>query len=365
MENKKHTSKKRTSIKKKIVRVLLALIFTLIIVRLLLPTFVKYYFNNALENIPGYHGQISTIDIGVFSGRYVVEGLYLNKLNAKSQIPFLNFPKAVVALNVAEILNGNIVSDIYLESPEIIYLLSDHDKRDQTSREPKLEDWSKVLTEIVPIAINQLKVKNGKFGYVEVNTSPTIDLHIGNIELTASNLRNTRSVNEKLPSSISVTGNTVGGGLLTLEGKMDLIKKIPDIDISFDIKNTDATSLNSFTKHYMGIDFSKGSFEMFGKLNIEEGRVNGLMVPAFIDTKFIGKGDKFLSVLWEGFVGMFKFLLKNHKNNSISMKINLQGDLNKVKTNKLNAFLSMFKHAWIKSFYPKDQSKKEPPNKKK
>jgi len=133
---------------------------------------------------------------------------------------------------------------------------------------------------------------------------------------------------------------------------MDLIQHIPDIDIVLTIRNANAIALNDFTKHYTGIDFARGTFEMYGELKIDEGYVNGIINPAFINSKFIGKGDKFLSVLWEGFVGMFKFLIKNHKNNSISMKVPFKGDLNEIKTNKMSAFFSLFQNAWIKAFQP-------------
>jgi len=356
---KKNTFKNSPWFHRKIVVIPVCIILLLVFSRILLPTILKYYANKALENIPGYYGQISNIEVGLFSGKYVIEGLYLNKINAKTQIPFLNFPRGVVAIDVKELFDGHIVSDIYLEKPEIIYILSDHNTPSDGKNEPVLEDWSKALTDLVPIAINQLDVVDGKFGYVEVNTKPNIDLHIQNISLTASNLRNTRSVSDNLPSTIAVTGNTVGGGSLKLDGQMDLIKKLPDLDITFTIENTNATSLNAFTKHYTGIDFARGTFQMFGELKISSGQVEGLVVPSFVNSKFIGKGDKFLSVLWEGFVGMFKFILKNHKNNSISMKVPFKGDLTNVKTNKISAFFSIFKNAWVKAFYPIPDKKKD------
>ncbi|MDT0605967.1 DUF748 domain-containing protein [Croceitalea rosinachiae] len=348
---KKNTSNNSFWFRRKIVLIPISIILILVTFRIALPSVLKHYTNKALHNIPGYYGEVSTIKVGLFSGKYIIENLYINKINAKTQIPFLSFPKSIVALDVNEILRGNIVSDIYLANPEIIYILSDHN---QTSNapEPELDDWSKALTEIVPIAINELKVEGGKFGYVEINTKPNIDLHIQNISLIASNLRNTKSINQGLPSSVVATGNTVGGGELQVEGKMDLIQQIPDVDIALTIRNANATALNDFTKHYTGIDFARGTFEMYGELKIDEGYVNGLVNPAFINSKFIGKGDKFLSVLWEGFVGMFKFLIKNHKNNSISMKVPFKGDLNKIKTNKMSAFFSLFQNAWIKAFHP-------------
>ena len=45
---------------------------------------------------------------------------------------------------------------------------------------------------------------------------------------------------------------------MKLDGNMDIIKEIPNIDIAFSIKNVNVTALNNFTNYYTGIDFESG-----------------------------------------------------------------------------------------------------------
>jgi hypothetical protein len=96
MEDKKV---KRRSYKKKRYIVPIAIIIVLITIRLLLPFLVKNYFNGVLADIPGYYGQVEDIDIVLVRGAYTIEGLYLNKVDAGSEIPYLDLEKRIFRWN--------------------------------------------------------------------------------------------------------------------------------------------------------------------------------------------------------------------------------------------------------------------------
>lgn len=74
---------------------------------------------------------------------------------------------------------------------------------------------------------------NGKLAYVQLSADPYIDLSINDLELTATNLINVVEREKILPSSISATGISFGGGKVSLEGNLNLIKETADMDISF------------------------------------------------------------------------------------------------------------------------------------
>ena len=69
-----------------------------------------------------------------------------------------------------------------------------------------------------------------------------------------------------------------------------------------------------------------------------------------VDTKLIGKDDGFIGVLWEGFVGFFKFILKNQGTNTLATKVPLEGDLNNVDAGTWPTVINIFGNAWIKAF---------------
>ena len=64
--------------RKKATYIVVVIILLLVIVRLLLPTIVKRYVNNTLQEIPGYWGHVEDIDINLYRGAYVIHQLKLD-----------------------------------------------------------------------------------------------------------------------------------------------------------------------------------------------------------------------------------------------------------------------------------------------
>ena len=341
--------KSRSAYKKKRYTIPLIILLLLIAFRIYLPTLVKNNINKILAEIPGYYGQVDDVDIALIRGAYVVNGMYLNKVNAKTQIPFLNFPKTDISIEWKSLFRGRIVSEIIMISPEVIYIFEDQ-KSPTEGKTANVEDWTKALTDIVPIDINHFEVHDGKVAFVQLQAEPNIDLTIDNIELYADNLRNVVAREGTLPSPIHATGVTFGNGNMILEGNINLIKEIPDMDLEFALKGSNAKALNDLTRHYAGIDFEKGTFELYSEIAIADGYLKGYIKPMLTDTKLIGKEDGIIGVLWEGFVGFFKFILKNQGTNTLATKVPLEGDLNNVDAGTWPTVINIFGNAWIKAF---------------
>lgn len=343
------TSKKRKSYKKKRYVIPVFILVLLIAFRLYLPTLVKNYVNEVLADIPGYYGQVEDIDISLIRGAYVIEGLYLDKVTSDNQTPFLNFPKTDISVEWKSLFDGRIVSEITMNSPEVIYLFED---QQQTSEEgePSTDDWTKALTDLVPLEVNRFEIFNGKLAFVQLQADPNVDLYIDKLNLTANNLRNVKGRKRTLPSTITANGVSIGEGKIKLDGKINLIKEIPDMDIAFSLEDANASALNDFTNYYAGLDFESGTVGVFSEVAIADGYMKGYVKPLLKDAKLIGKEDGFLETLWEGFVGVFKFILKNQGTDTVATRVPFEGDLNKVQTGVWPTVTNIFKNAWIKAF---------------
>ena len=343
----KSQNKPKRGLKKKRYIIPVTLILILIALSLYLPVIVKDNVNKVLAEIPGYYGQVEDIDISLIRGAYVINGMYLNKINAKTQIPFLKFPKTDISIEWKSLFSGHIVSEIIMSNPEIIYVQED---QSIAATEPDVDDWTKALTDLVPIDINHLTINNGKLAYVELNTDPNIDLQFNTLYLKADNLRNVKENERVLPSPITATAISIGGGEVKLNGNVNIVKEIPDMDVSFSLENADVKALNPFTRHYSGIDFEEGQFGLYSEIAIADGYFKGYMKPLLKNSKLIGKDDGVLGVIWEGFVGFFKFVLKNQNTDTIATKIPMEGDLNNIKSGILPTIGGIFKNAWISAF---------------
>lgn len=330
--------------------IILLVILLLVVARLLLPYFLKNYVIRTLNDIPGYVGHVEDIDIALYRGAYVINGLTLDKENAVLPVPLLDFPKSDISIEWRSLWKGKVVSEIILHDPKMNYISEDQ-ARSAPEGDPDLDDWSEALTNLVPININHLQVHGGKINFVQFSETPKIDLVMTQINLQATNLRNVRHMGDHLPSTLSATAVSFGGGDVSLEGKIDVMKKIPDMDVEFSLKKADVTALNELSMKFAGVDFASGTFELYSEIAIADGFLKGYIKPMFINTKLIGEEDKgFFEKLWEGFVGVFKFLFKNQGTDTLATKAPLEGNLNEIDTGVLSTILNIFKNAWIQAF---------------
>ncbi len=328
------------------------LLVALLIFRLFLPTLVKNYVNKVLADLPGYYGQVEDIDIALIRGAYVIKGLYLNVSDGQTQVPFMKLPETDISVEWKSLFKGRIVSEIHLINPSVIYLLEDQESV-TTQEAPTTDDWTKAITDLVPIDINHFKIVNGKLAYVEVNAEPNIDLQITDLMLVADNLSNVVAAEHTLPSPISATGKSFGGGEVSLEGQMNLLKEIPDMDMTFSLKGAEAMALNDWTNQYVGIDFASGTFEVASEIAIADGFIKGYVKPLLIDGELISKEDSFVEVVWEGFVGFFKFLFTNQKTDTLATEVPFSGDLNGPDVKVWPTVTNLVKNAWIQAFTTK------------
>mgnify|MGYP003633582925 FL=1 len=161
---------KRKRYKKKRYVIPITLIVLLIAIRLSLPYIVKNYVNNVLADIPGYYGQVEDIDLSIIRGAYTIHGMYLNTVNGNTEVPFLDFKETDISIEWNALFNGRIVSEIEMREPTVIYIFED--QQDSTTQ-ADAEDWTKALTDLVPIDINRLPLKTENLYFYSCKLIPT------------------------------------------------------------------------------------------------------------------------------------------------------------------------------------------------
>ena len=342
-------SKKRPFYRKKKVLIPLIILLVLFGARLYLPTWVKGYINEVLADIPGYYGQVEDVDLSLYRGAYSINGMYLNKVDAETEIPFLKFPETDISIEWKALFDGAIVAEITMNSPEVIYVLEDQETA-PGEEAADVDDWTNALKDIVPLEINHFEVYDGKIALVGLMAEPNIDLQINELQLSAKNLRNVVEKDRVLPSPITATGVSFGGGTVKLDGNMNLFQEIPDMDISFSLEKSEAKALNELTSYYAGLDFESGTFELYSEIAIADGYLKGYLKPMLTNTTMIGEEDGFLETLWEGFTSFFKFILKNKGTDTIATEVPIEGDLNNTQAGVWPTIGGIFKNGWFKAF---------------
>jgi hypothetical protein len=319
----------------------------LLVFRIWLPIGVKHHVNEVLAAIPGYRGSVSDIDLALLRGAYAIKDLHLNKLEAESEVPFLSIDRSDISIEWRALLHRRIVSDVVLLRPQLIYVREDHSA---DSDKPDESDWTHAVRNLAPIDINHLEITDGKLAFVQLAADPDIDLHLEQIALAATNLRNVLPDDGALESNITATAISLGQGKAELQGRMSILKKIPDVDLAFSLEGAQASAFNSFSKHYANLDFSEGKVSVYAELAIADGQLVGYVKPILEDIELVSRDQSILENLWEGIVEFAAFVLENRKQETVATKVPFKGDLRDLDTGVFAGVLNIFHHAWIEAF---------------
>lgn len=334
-------------------KILLGVVVFLVIFRLMLPSIVKNYVNKELDNLPGYTGHVKDIDIHLLRGAYVIDSLVLKKRTDTSSYPFLQINRADLSIEWKQIFKGRLVGEVILEKPSIHILAETAD----LSKEPSKEHWTETLKDLMPLTINRLEVTNGKFTYLDRSTSPHIDLHIDSMRLIALNLANIEdSLATKLPSSVSLSGTSIGQGHLKIDMKVNVLKEVPDFDMDMELTSVNLTSLNNFIKAQGKFDVERGNLDIYCELSLMNGELNGYVKPFIknlkvLDWKKDSKKEEggILNAAKEAVIGLLGKVVENPKRKQIATTVPIKGNVNNPETNGWATFLGILKNAFIEA----------------
>lgn len=333
-------------------KIIIGIILLLVVFRLALPSIVKKYVNKQLNELPGYTGSVQDIDIRLLRGAYEIEGLLLKKRGDTSKYPFLQIAHSDLSIQWKEIWKGKLVSEIVLDKP-IIYILKE---TADLSKEPSKDHWTETVKALMPITINKLQVNRGTFKYLDRSANPDVNLFMDSLQLTAHNLANVDEKSERLPSTVSLTGTSIGGGKLKGDMKINILKEMPDFDVNMELLGVNLTSLNGFITEYGKFDVERGTLNMYSEMSLNNGIIKGYAKPFIKNLKVLDwKKDKekkggVLQAAKEAVIGLFGKVVENPKRKTIATKVELEGNINNPKTSSWQTFLGVLKNAFIKAF---------------
>jgi hypothetical protein len=327
------------------------IVLVIIVVRLALPGIFKNYVNKKINELPGYTGHVNDIDIHLIRGAYVIKDLLLKKKTDPAKYPFLVIQHADLSIEWAALFKGRLVGKVLLNNPVINILTSE-----SIEKEPSKDSWSKTVKALMPMTINKLEINEGRIDYRDLNTKPNTDLHIAGMHLTALNLANVEKAADPLPSQVNVTGTSIGDGKLELDMKVNVLKDIPDFDMGMQLTAANLLSLNGFFEANAKMDIERGGIDIFSKLKLKDGEIDGYVKPFIKDLKVldvkkdIKKKGGVLRVIKKAVVGLFAKVVTNPKTKKIATVIPIKGNVKDLKTSGWAAFVGILKNAFVKAF---------------
>ncbi|MFI9653542.1 DUF748 domain-containing protein [Guyparkeria sp. GHLCS8-2] len=324
---------------------LIAVIVVLLIVgRAYLPYWVTDYLNAQITALNGYGGSIQDVDIHLWRGAGSIHGLEIRKHGGERNEPFVAAETIDLSVEWSALLDGAVVGAIDIHGADLNFSKRQHGQG---------ENWERVVNAWSPLDINRLALHGGRVAYIDYSAEPNIHLYIDDIDAQVTNLRNVTDGDIALPSHLSIKGQSVGGGELTVDGRLNMIKSIPDFDINLELQDASLPAFNDYTKAAAAVDFESGTVGLFSELAAADGRLTGYVKVVATDVSLVNLrkgGQNPINALWESAVSVFMEVFENQPEDQFAFSIPIEGNLDDPDRGTWAAFLSIFDNAFGQAF---------------
>ena len=330
--------------------VLLVLILVLAMGRIYLPYYLKDYVNAQLNTLKGYRGSVESIHVALYRGAYTINGLKLNKIDKGIPVPFLTIASTDISVQWGALLHGRIVSDIHLLRPQVNFAVSKSGTSAQTGAET---NWKPLVDNLVPIDINFVELVNGKLTYQDFSASPKVDLFITELNGKITNLRNVEDAHVPLPSTLHLSGNSLGGGKLAMDGRVNILTRFIDVDIDSKLEGASLPAFNDFSRACCLLDFKKGTISVYSELVMRNGQIDGYVKPLVhqLSVDRIPENTNPLEVAWASVASVLLTVFENQPHDQFATKVPLSGHIDSgVETAIWPTLGGIFRNAFIEAF---------------
>ncbi|RPI65647.1 MAG: DUF748 domain-containing protein [Ignavibacteriales bacterium] len=337
---------------KKILIALGIIIIVLIGVRIALPYIVKDYVNNELDNIPEYKGSIEDVDINLWRGAYVIQGVKLLKTTEKIPVPFFSADEIDLSVEWGALFDGSIVGEISFLNPTINFVNGPTEAESQTGVD---KSWQETIKELFPLKINRFEIINGQVHYRDFHSDPKVDVYLQNVQALATNLTNSEDLSEDLVANISAKGIIMETGNFRLNSKIDPYTPEPTFDLDFSLRKIDLPKLNNFLKAYASFDVQEGTFDLDGEFAASNGRFEGYVKPIFRDMKVFSLEEEHENVfefLWESVVGLVTEIFENQPKEQVATKVPFSGNFKDPSADIWATIGMLIRNAFIEALVP-------------
>ncbi len=335
-----------------------ALAVLLLLSYLALPYLLRKAINQRLEAIPEYTGWVDRVDVSLWRGAYTLHGPVVLKRNGAVTEPFFRTEEIDFSIAWRELFRGKLVSDIALKKPMLTFVAAESAAGAQVAVDRR---WQDAINDIFPVDITFLKISEGQIRYINAGLDPKVDVRIAHLEALATGLRN-RAVDgeEEFPARITATGETIGGGKLSLLTQVEPLASQPHFLLKLELEGVSMPALNDFLLAYGGVDVRAGTFNGYVEMVARNGSFNGYFKPFFADLDFStppGEKRPLGQQFWELLVRGFTWIFKNHQNDEVATRIPFSGEFSDLQVGRWESFKNLVKHAFVEPLLKKLDSR--------
>jgi len=326
-----------------------------------MPYVLQRYVNHVLNEIPGYRGDIGTVNLKLWRGAYQIQDLRLQKTTGKVPVPFFEAKTVDLMIEWRELFHGAIVGQVTLYEPKLNYVEGPDEASSQTNID---NSWQASATELFPLRINRFRLVDGEIHFRNFHTQPKVDVFLKDVQAEARNLKNTQRLGDKLFAIIDVTGQPARGSSLTAHMRLNPFATKSTFDLKGELLGYPLVNLNNYLMTYSGFEVRGGHLDVYTEMTAVNGSMDGYIKPILKNTAvkvWSGQESNPTQYVLEPLKSFISLFMKNWPHNQFATKIPVSGDFDDPRIHSWIAFLNLIKNAWVKAAEPGlDQSTSHP-----
>ncbi|GAA3968615.1 DUF748 domain-containing protein [Allohahella marinimesophila] len=331
-----------------------ALIILLVIIRLAMPYAILKYVNDTLDGLDGFSGHIDDLDLSLYRGAFVIQGIDIVKTDGEVPTPLFSAEEVDVSILWGALFRGSLVSEVYFLKPEINIVDGGDAAEGQTGED---QSWTEVLESITPFNIEQLEVVDGEFHFRNFSSEPPVDVYLNEIQLLATNLTNSEDLSSSLVASIDAKALLMADAPVNLALKMNPYAEQPLFDFNLQMDELSVLKLDDLIKAYAPFDLEGGRFSLTSELAAKNGQIAGYITPSLKEaTVFEWRedikrdDDGLLTVIGESITGLFSAIFEEGSKDRIATRVPIEGQIDNPDVGVFTAVIGIIKNAFIEAY---------------
>lgn len=333
---------------------ILALIILLIAVRIALPFAVKAYVNHELNKAHDYTGKVGDVSMKLWRGGYRIRQIEILKKSGGVPESFFSAQEIDLSIEWRELFHGSVVGQIVMKQPRVNFVTGPTEEQKQSGKD---ERWDQMLKSLFPFNLNRVEISNGEIHFQDPSATPPVNIYLSQLSATATNLSNGRDFKQKLPSGLTASGSTVGGGQLNLQLQMNLLNAKPTYEINCGLTNVNLIALNDYLRAYGKFDVERGTFAIYTSVASDNGNYEGYFKVLFNDLDIFAwekeRKKNVLEIFWQAIVGGVANVFKNHPKDQLATKVPISGSYTNSSVGVWTATATLLQNAFIHALTPK------------
>ena len=199
------------------------------------------------HSLKGYTARIGQLDFHPFGFSLDLYEIVITQ-DAHPDPPVMRVERLSASVHWRALLSGKLVGDAELIKPTVYLNLPQARKEIADPTPVKERGWQDALQAIYPLKINHFEIRGGDVTYVD--EGPFKPLHIRDLELIATNIRN-RPVKRPYPSDVRFSAVVFDSGRVSADGQANfLTEPNPTFRGDIDIADIELDYFKPITNRY-------------------------------------------------------------------------------------------------------------------